>query len=259
MMYKKGYKYGSLNSCRSAISLIIGPEIGSNELIKRFFKGVFRLRPTTPKYDITWDPSTVLIFLSNVYPNNQISLEMLSKKLVTLLALVTAHRVQTLSLIKLENISFSNENIVIKINDLIKTSRVGASQPALIIPYFIDKPEVCPAKTLADYIKVTKNLRTSKSGRLFISFKKPYTAIGSQTISRWIKDILTKSGIDTNIFTSHSTRHASSSKAKAMGLNIDTIRRTAGWGETSSVFARFYNRPIVKPSLFADTIFNFDT
>lgn len=256
-MYNKGFKYGSLNSCRSAISLLIGPEVGSNELIKRFFKGVFRLRPNTPKYDITWDPSTVLIFLSNIYPNNQISLELLSKKLVTLLALVTAHRVQTLSLIKLENISFYGEKIIIKIVDLIKTSRVGAPQPALIIPYFFEKPEVCPAQTLADYIKITKKLRTSKTGRLFISFKKPFATIGSQTISRWIKDILTKSGIDTSVFKSHSTRHASSSKAKAMGLSIDTIRRTAGWGETSSVFAKFYDRPIVKPS-FAETIFNFN-
>jgi hypothetical protein len=255
MMHNKGSKYGSLNSFRSAISLIVGQHVGSNELIKRFFKGVFRLRPSNPKYDITWDTNTVLTYLGGLYPNNKISLEMLSKKLVTSLALITAHRVQTLSLIKLENIICSKEKIIIKITDLIKTSRVGATQPALVIPFFLEKPEICPAQSLVDYIKMTERLRSNKSGQLFVSFKKPYGSIGSQTISRWIKDIMTKSGIDTTKFTSHSTRHASCSKAKALGLNIDVIRKTAGWGETSSVFAKFYNRPIVQHT-FAETILN---
>ncbi|XP_072757731.1 uncharacterized protein [Anoplolepis gracilipes] len=53
--FNKGASYGSLNNMRSAISLILGPEVGQNELIKRFFKGLFRLKPPKPKYESTWN------------------------------------------------------------------------------------------------------------------------------------------------------------------------------------------------------------
>lgn len=51
--YKKGASYGSLNSMRSAVSLILGADVGQNEIIKRFFKGLSRLRPPEPKYEST--------------------------------------------------------------------------------------------------------------------------------------------------------------------------------------------------------------
>lgn len=41
--FDKGASYGSLNSMRLAISLILGPEIGQDEVIQRFFKGLSKL------------------------------------------------------------------------------------------------------------------------------------------------------------------------------------------------------------------------
>lgn len=68
-----------------------------------------------------------------------------------------------------------------------------------------------------------------------------YYRIFSECISRWIKEILPKSGVHTSIFTSHGVRHASTSA----GLNIDLIKNTAGWTQSLEVFATFYNRPLV--------------
>lgn len=48
---------------RLAVALLHGPEIGEDARLKRFFKGIFRLRPPRPKYDITWDPEIVLSHL----------------------------------------------------------------------------------------------------------------------------------------------------------------------------------------------------
>lgn len=98
--FNSGAQYGTLNSYRGALSLLIGSHISSDDRVKRFFKGVFRLRPPTPKYNVTWDTSKVLDHLSTWYPNDSLSLEKLSKKCVTLLALTSAHRVQTLHKIK---------------------------------------------------------------------------------------------------------------------------------------------------------------
>lgn len=100
----RGYSFGSLNCARAALYLICLTNFSSDPNVKRFFKGVQNLRPSTPKYDFTWNPDTVLNHLSQMYPNDSLLLKPLSFKLVTLLALVTAHRVQTISLIKLKNI-----------------------------------------------------------------------------------------------------------------------------------------------------------
>ncbi|KAL4720573.1 hypothetical protein ACJJTC_012328 [Scirpophaga incertulas] len=56
----------------------------------------------------------------------------------------------------------------------------------------------------------------------------------------------------------HSTRHASTSRAARLGINIDTIRATAGWTGTSTVFAKFYNRSVCENSLddFSTAILN---
>lgn len=79
-----------------------------------------------------------------------------------------------------------------------------------------------------------------------MSIKKPIHAITTETLSKWLKKCLNRSGIDTSVFTGHSTRHSATSKAEDLGIDIDTIRRTAGWSEKSQVFAIFYKRPIRK-------------
>lgn len=67
-----------------------------------------------------------------------------------------------------------------------------------------------------------------------------------QTIGHWINDLLKKAGVDTDIFTAYKAKHAAVSKAYSKGVNVDTIRRTAGWSKRSIVFASFYNRLIIE-------------
>ena len=59
----------------------------------------------------------------------------------------------------------------------------------------------------------------------------------SATIGRWIKTVLTQAGIDTNVFTTHSTQSASTSKATAAAVPVDVILATAGWS-TESTFRK---------------------
>ena len=172
-------------------------------------------------------------------------MEELSKKVVTLLALVTGHRMQTLSLIDRSNINEVEECIEIKIPDKIKTTAPNKKQPLLIIPKYTEDESICPFSALKSYIQRTKNIN-SKSSKLLISFKKPFNPVSAQTISRWIKDVLENSGVDTNIFAAYSTRHASTSAAKRKGISIDTIKSAAGWSKDSETFAKFYDKPLVK-------------
>ena len=77
--------------------------MSDNKLIRRFFKGVFHLRPPRPRYDTTWDVEVVFTHLESWWPLESIPLSRLTKKLVTLLALV-AQRVQSQSFISLPHI-----------------------------------------------------------------------------------------------------------------------------------------------------------
>lgn len=240
-VFNSGCQYGTVNSYRAAISLLVG-SLAQDERLTRFFKGVYRLRPPLPKYNITWDTSKLLDYLASLYPNDTLSFEQLTLKCATLLAVVTAHRVQTLSKISVLNVIINPDQIIIKIPELIKTSKLGNHQPTLYLPYFEDRIAICPANTLISYIHRSKEFR--KSEQLFIGVRKPHNRVTSQTISRWIKTTLKDSGIDVSIFSAHSTRHAATSKAYRQGVSIDLIYKTAGWTGNSSTFARHYNRTI---------------
>ena len=116
--------------------------------------------------------------------------------------------------------------------------------PCLQIPYFPQRPLICPASCLEVYIKRTAELRLESQEFLFLATRPPYKPASTATISRWIKNILTRAGIDTKIFSAYSTRYAAISAAYQNGISLETIRKTAGWTERSQMFAKHYNLPI---------------
>lgn len=222
--YAEGASFATLNTLRSAIALINTENNSDSKLLSRFFRATFLNRPPAPKYDNTWDVTTVLEEIRKWGENVALNLEKLSLKLVMLLALGSAFRCQTLALIKLSNIRFSSRGAEIFIKDHTKTARIGASQPYAFFPFFEDT-SVCIARIIKDYIQRTANLR-GEEDQLLISYQRPHLKITTQSISRWLKEVLKKAEIDQS-FTAHSTRHASTSRALKMGININTIKKAA--------------------------------
>ncbi|VEN38061.1 unnamed protein product [Callosobruchus maculatus] len=249
--FKKGASSTVLNSYRAALSQILGPNLTSDFRISRFFKGIHSLRPSLPKYTHTWDPSVVLTYIRGM--PDKLSLEDLSYKLAMLLALATGQRVQTLASIELDNIIKLDKGVEIQITKRLKTSGKGRTQPILHLPFYDKDVRVCPARTLLKYLDETKDIRNSVTS-LFITFKKPFHAASTQTIARWLKLTLSKSGIVTSYFTAHSTRHASTSAAARGGVSYEAIRLAAGWSQKSDAFARFYHRPIRDQASFANLV-----
>nr|CAI5870238.1 unnamed protein product [Callosobruchus analis] len=152
-------KYGTINTHRSAISLILTGNVGSDPTVCRFLKGVSKLRPAQPKYAFTWDPHQVLTYLESLDEMLDNSLKTLSYKLVTLIALVTGQRLQTLYSIKVSDIVESSSGLQIFITDYLKTSGTGRQQPCLHLPFFKDNVKLCAASTLKRYLAYTNQLR----------------------------------------------------------------------------------------------------
>ncbi|CAD6225619.1 GSCOCG00011843001-RA-CDS [Cotesia congregata] len=190
-----------------------------------------------------------------MHPLSQFKLKEAAEKVATLLALTTAQRLQTLALVRIENIERTKTEIKIKITELTKTTKPGSEYRELVLPFYRDRPGLYVASAVLDYIDITKELRSSETKTLFIGSTKPYGPASSQTIGHWIKSLLRKAGVDTNQFSAYSTRHAAVSTAHKRGVDISTIRRCAGWTPNSQTFFKFYNKPIQAPnSQFARAI-----
>ncbi|KAJ8944860.1 hypothetical protein NQ317_008851 [Molorchus minor] len=255
MLHIQGKSYSTINTCKSALSLVLSIDNSDEKVIKRFLKGIYNIKPQKPKYDSTWDTNLVLTYLEKLQTRENLSLQNMTLKLVTLLAIISAHRLQTFTKIKLKNIKNLEDRIEIYVPDRIKTSGKGRYQPLIIIPYLNERPDLCLAKLLVTYIERTKQFRTTDNDTLILTYKKPHHPASVQTISRWIKTILYKSGVDTSTYSSYSTRHAATSAAYRGGINIEEIRRRAGWSNKSNTFNIYYNKPVnVDTNTFARAV-----
>ena len=88
---------------------------------------------------------------------------------------------------------------------------------------------------------------------LFIGTIAPYAPVTGNTVGRWIKNFLKTAGIDTAVFSAHSTRSAAASLAVARGLSIDAILQAGHWA-SQTTFGRFYNRGV--DATFAASVLN---
>ena len=176
LLVDQGLGYNSINSARSALSLIIAPidnqTVGNHHLVSRFLKGVFNSKPPSSKYNVIWDPANILTAISKMNSNEKLTLRELSIKLVSLLMLTTGQRVQTIHSIRRSHIKDTKAGVIITIPDLIKTSAPGRSQPVLHLDYYKHDRNLCVVTTLKHYLSRTTTLTTSD--RLWITFIKPF-------------------------------------------------------------------------------------
>lgn len=103
--------------------------------------------------------------------------------------------------------------------------------------------KLCPVDALRAYEDRTKEKRGDNNrSQLLIAVIKPCNPVSSSTIARWIKTVLTKSGIDTDTFKAHSVRSASGFSVFSCKCRGHEILKAADWS-SESVFQKFYFKP----------------
>ena len=244
--FESGCGYSSVNTARCALSAIglikDGFAIGAHPIVIRFMKGIFNLKPVKARYCETWDVDKVLLYLRRLSPVVKLSLKMLSLKLAMLLALTLASRTQSIHLLSISNIQKGYDTYTLHYSDLLKQTRLGKSNPvATLKAYPVDR-RLCVIYTLKEYLKRTECIRGSKTC-LFLSYVKPHNNVSRDTISRWLRTVMSNAGIDCNKFKTHSIRSASTSKAKQQFVPIDQILKVAGWSNTKT-FGTYYDKPV---------------
>ena len=253
-LFESNLSYSVINTARSAVSSIVVCEnrnqsIGSHYLVSRLLKGCYELRPPTPRYKEIWDVSPMLQYLKTLSPVRAISLKNLSFKLVSLIALTTACRGDTLHQLNLEHMKTGKSPYSFSVK--MKQSKQSLVAPLVILSAYPADRRLCVVMVMQEYLRRTQDLRKSQK-QLFISYLKPHQAVTKSTIARWIKTTMISSGINTNHFKPHSTCAAASSKA-ITSIPLDHILNTVGWTQEST-FSKFYKKTIVKSSRFAESI-----
>ena len=223
----------------------------------RFMKGVYNLRPMRSRYCQTWSVDIVLNYLRKLSPVRKLTLKELSLKLVMLVALTNAARVQTIHLLSVNSFTKFNSEFVFRFENVLKQSRPGFDYSVLRLKAYPPDRRLCVYTVLKEYLARTKDIRGKSENKLLLSYIRPYKAVTRDTISRWIKLVMTRSGIDTNIYGSHSIRSASTSKAKLKMVPVTDILQKAGWSRQST-FTKFYDREINESDRFEEAVLQQD-
>ena len=241
----------ALNTIRSSLSFFLQydiPDLGYDITITRLFKYFYLERPSFPRYVVTWDVGKVLRFLASWYPANSLDMKQLTLKTVSLVALTSCDRAQTLHLLSVEHVHISVHGIEFVVPNILKTSKKG--KPARVVTcvsWDDDCLNVC--KYVHAYIDRTFKfrLRAIKRGlekpvQLFLSHRTG-RPVKRASISRWIREVLTKAGIDTKSFGPGSSRGASASAAARQGASAPQIMAAGSWTNMGT-FSKFYNRAV---------------
>ena len=243
----KGLEYSAVNTARCALSSVLclydNKVFGKHHLVIKFMKGVFNKFPPQARYSASWNVQDALVWLRYLSPVKKLTLKSLSLKLVLLMALVSAQRCQTLHLLDLKYLTKGAEYKFAFASPL-KHSKPGKAAPQLIFSPYPPDRRLCIITVLKEYLARTAPLRNGET-KLLISYVKPHGKISKSTVSRWIKCALAKAGIDVLQYKAHSTRMASTSKASAALIPVDTILAAAGWS-SAGTFAKFYHKPMTK-------------
>lgn len=246
------YSGNALNVYRSALSFFLKleiPDLGYNPVVTRLFTFFYKTRPNFPKYVVTWDVGIVVRFLAGWHPASSLSLRQLTLKTVTLVALTSCDRAQTLHALRSNQVTTTPKgDLEFVIYDILKTSRRG--RPARVVKIVkYNKPELDVAHYVHKYMERVFCFRLKGFSRklgnphqLFLSHKTGLP-VAKATISRWIKEVMALAGVDTSVFSPGSTRGAAISAASRRGASIEQILGAGDWTNTGT-FETYYRRHV---------------
>ena len=252
-LFALGTPYRTIGGHRSAISAYHNPIVvdsalvtaGRHPLVSALMSGVHNLRPPQARYSFTWDIEVVLCLFKS-WPLD-LTPKQLTQKVTTLLALIGVPRGAELHLFDLNYMADFDQKVVFELPGTVKNIREGKKPKPLEFHQHKGDNKLCPVKCIQKYINLTEPWRTRGSpSNFFLSFKAPHKPVCKSTLARWIKDVLFQANVD-KVFSAHSLRGASTSKALLKGLTVKEVVDHGKWS-LESTWQRFYHKEVKSAS-----------
>ena len=243
---QKRVGFSWLGITRSAISAyhnaIDGKPVGQHPLIADIMASALSDKPPVPKYVDTWNVDVVLNYLQDLGPNVSLTQKQLTLKVTMLMALVSACRGQELKVLNLENMVRSRDKVTFYITERTKSYK-HRPLTTVVFNQYEHSENLDVVACINAYIVATQAQRDTdaKTSQFLISYQDPHEPIGTATIARWLRTVMEEAGVNTKIYTPHSTRSAATSKAKCKGMTTKLILDTVNWSNART-FQRFYDR-----------------
>ena len=179
-LQSKRVGYSAVATARSALSSFIkvdGVKVGDHPLVSRFMTGLFNQKQALPRHSETWDPQIVLNHLKTFPAIDDMSLKQLTLKLVMVMALLSAQRVQTLQSLSLEEMSTLTWKVCLSHLFCFETNNCQKGQNRHLLPitfhsYPLDK-RLCIVELLSAYVKRTAPLK-KETKQLLICHAEPH-------------------------------------------------------------------------------------
>lgn len=111
--------------------------------------------------------------------------------------------------------------------------------------------KVDAASALKTYITRTAAVRTTPEQPLFLTLKKPYSALTAGSIASVLNKSIELAGLDRSVYSAKSFRPTGATVAIDNGVDSDVARRIGRW-KTASVFLDHYVHSRVSPSYVSD-------
>ena len=177
-----------------------------------------------------------LSYLKNL-SSSTYSLKFLSLKIVTLLTLLSGQRVSTVHQFHISHMQTTPSLIIFNIPGLLKHSRHTKRDNPIPFYAFPQDADLCPVATINQYLTAQATLANYElHDALLLSYRKPHGPATKDTLARWIRSVLKLSAVDTDTFTAHSCRSASTSKAMSSGVTLDVILKAGQWSADSTFY-----------------------
>ena len=244
-LFQKGLSYSLINTAKSAIADYVNfapyRNISDHPTMKAFTKGVYNIRPPKPKLSTVWEVKVMFNYIETLGPNEMLSDKDLNKKLLILLLLLGGQRINTIHAFHINHMIQSTNAISFIPQFPLKHNRSQTLDLFTYRAYPINEL-LCVMKTIEEYLKRRVLWVNTDVTKLFITHGKPRKAATIDTLRRWVKNIFSDAGVIN--FSPHSCRSASTSKAKALNVDMEKILKQGCW-KNLKTFKTFYNKEII--------------
>ena len=236
----------------SAVSKFLKDPLSQSdsECIAKYVKSIFNQNPPIPKRPclITWNVDIALNFLQQWDDNQQLQLNDLGDKISLLILLATMCRISDVAQLDMATSTTTDSGLEFCLQNPTKCFTEnnmafgGTNLQTLVLRKF-EEPKLCAVSAINTYIARTSCFR-GQTSKLFVIVHDRSRGATIQTISRWTKKILCRTGLDK--FMIYSGRAASASCALLLFMPIDSILRHTGWHSKSTFLHRYLKTPMTE-------------
>ena len=109
-------------------------------------------------------------------------------------------------------------------------------------------PPICPVLSLRDYLVRKAPLHHTDAIKMLIQLRKPYKSVSTQTMARWITNIMAAAGVDTSVLKQHSTHSAFAVwlEKETKTMSVAQICRHGQWSNLTTKYWKFNHKVVLQ-------------